>query len=111
MLWNLSIMLMLILFICSFQNKYQGFLFDFVSKKAFDIFILSLIVINVVVMAVEHEGQGNEMDSLLKNLNIVFVSIFTGECLMKIFALRHYYFRDGWNIFDFVVVVLSITSK
>ncbi|XP_015272064.1 PREDICTED: sodium channel protein type 5 subunit alpha-like [Gekko japonicus] len=92
------------------HNKYQGFLFDFISKKAFEIFILSIILLNVVVMAVEHEGESEETKSLLSNLNRVFVSIFTGECLMKIFALRHYYFRGGWNIFDFVVVILSITS-
>ncbi|KAL8164865.1 UNVERIFIED_CONTAM: hypothetical protein K2H54_012010 [Gekko kuhli] len=94
----------------SSHNKYQGFIFDFISKKAFDIFILSLILLNVVVMAVEHEDETEETKSLLKNLNTFFVSIFTGECLMKIFAFRHYYFRNGWNIFDFVVVILSITS-
>ena len=27
---------------------------------------------------------------------------------MKMFALRHYYFTDGWCIFDFVVVCLSL---
>nr|XP_056713107.1 sodium channel protein type 5 subunit alpha-like [Euleptes europaea] len=92
------------------QNKYQGFLFDVISKKAFDIFILSLIFLNVVVMAVEHEDQGKEIEELLSKINLVFVILFTGECLMKIFALRLYYFRDSWNIFDFVVVILSITS-
>ena len=29
---------------------------------------------------------------------------------MKMFALRHYYFTDGWCIFDFVVVCLSLVS-
>ncbi|XP_054846940.1 sodium channel protein type 5 subunit alpha-like [Eublepharis macularius] len=91
-------------------NKYQGFCFDIINKKAFDIFILSLIFLNVVVMAVEHEDQGKEAENLLGNINVVFVSIFTGECIMKIFALRHYYFRDSWNIFDFVVMILSIAT-
>uniref|UniRef100_A0ACB8FW55 Uncharacterized protein n=1 Tax=Sphaerodactylus townsendi TaxID=933632 RepID=A0ACB8FW55_9SAUR len=63
------------------------------------------------VMAVEHEGQGEETEKLLSKINVVFVTIFTGECLMKMFALRHYYFRDSWNIFDFVIVILSITSS
>ncbi|XP_048366459.1 sodium channel protein type 5 subunit alpha-like [Sphaerodactylus townsendi] len=93
------------------QNYCQGLLFDIISKKAFDIFILSLIFLNVVVMAVEHEGQGEETEKLLSKINVVFVTIFTGECLMKMFALRHYYFRDSWNIFDFVIVILSITSS
>ena len=36
--------------------------------------------------------------------------IFTAEMFMKMFALRHYYFTDGWCIFDFVVVCLSLVS-
>ena len=39
-----------------------------------------------------------------------FIVIFTAEMFMKMFALRHYYFTDGWCIFDFVVVCLSLFS-
>ncbi|XP_077160240.1 sodium channel protein type 5 subunit alpha-like isoform X2 [Paroedura picta] len=92
------------------RNVYQRYIFDLINRKSFDIFILSLIFLNVVVMAVEHEGQRDDITELLLNLNRVFVAIFTGECLMKIFALRHYYFKNAWNIFDFVVVILSIAT-
>ena len=27
------------------------------------------------------------------------------------FALRHHYFKNAWNIFDFVVVILSIIGS
>jgi len=30
--------------------------------------------------------------------------------LMKMFALRHHYFAEPWNLFDFVVVMLSLAS-
>uniref|UniRef100_A0A670IZS3 Sodium channel protein n=1 Tax=Podarcis muralis TaxID=64176 RepID=A0A670IZS3_PODMU len=93
------------------QNMYQGLLFDVVNKKAFDIFIISLILLNVVIMAAEHEEEGEAVKSLLENINLVFVAIFTGECIIKMLALRLYFFKDGWNIFDFVVVILSILSK
>jgi voltage-gated sodium channel type II alpha len=36
--------------------------------------------------------------------------IFTSEMLMKMFALRHHYFAEPWNLFDFVVVMLSLAS-
>lgn len=29
-------------------------------------------------------------------------------CLLQIFALRHHYFKNAWNVFDLVVVILSI---
>ncbi|MED6239909.1 Sodium channel protein type 2 subunit alpha [Ataeniobius toweri] len=59
---------------------------------------------------VEHEDQGTKLKNTLKNINIVFIVIFTGECLLKMIALRHYFFINGWNIFDFIVVILSIVG-
>ena len=45
-----------------------------------------------------------------KKIIFRFIVIFTAEMFMKMFALRHYYFTDGWCIFDFVVVCLSLVS-
>ena len=45
-----------------------------------------------------------------KKIIFRFIVIFTAEMFMKMFALRHYYFTDGWCIFDFVVVCLSLFS-
>ena len=36
--------------------------------------------------------------------------IFTAEMLMKMFALRQHYFVEPWNLFDFVVVLMSLAS-
>nr|XP_016849705.1 PREDICTED: sodium channel protein type 5 subunit alpha [Anolis carolinensis] len=92
-------------------NKFQGLLYDVVTKQGFDIFIISLILLNVVIMAVEYEGQPEDAKKLLETINSVFVAIFTGECIMKILALRLFYFKDNWNIFDFAVVILSLLSS
>lgn len=48
---------------------------------------------------------------VLDYLNMIFIVIFSSECLMKIFALRYHYFKEPWNLFDFVVVILSILGK
>ena len=39
-----------------------------------------------------------------------FIVIFTAEMFMKMFALRHHYFAEPWNLFDFVVVLLSLAG-
>ena len=62
----------------------------------------------MVTMMVETADQSSDMITTLKYINIVFIVIFTGECLLKMISLRHYYFTNGWNIFDFIVVILSI---
>uniref|UniRef100_A0A674AIM2 Sodium channel protein n=1 Tax=Salmo trutta TaxID=8032 RepID=A0A674AIM2_SALTR len=91
-------------------NILQGFLFDLVSKQAFDIIIMMLIIVNMVTMMVETDDQSARMESILNKINLIFIVIFTTECLMKIVALRCYFFTVGWNIFDFVVIILSIVG-
>ncbi|KAM6174896.1 sodium channel protein type 9 subunit alpha isoform 4-T4 [Erethizon dorsatum] len=91
-------------------NKFQGCVFDLVTNQAFDITIMVLICLNMVTMMVEKEGQSDEMTDVLYWINVVFVILFTGECVLKLVSLRHYYFTVGWNIFDFVVVILSIVG-
>nr|XP_004570472.2 sodium channel protein type 2 subunit alpha isoform X4 [Maylandia zebra] len=91
-------------------NAFQGCVFDFITKQAFDIVIMILICLNMVTMMVETDAQTKEMDHILYWINLVFIVLFTGECVLKMISLRHYYFTIGWNIFDFVVVILSIVG-
>uniref|UniRef100_A0AAX7UMF6 Sodium channel protein n=1 Tax=Astatotilapia calliptera TaxID=8154 RepID=A0AAX7UMF6_ASTCA len=92
------------------QNKIQGMVFDFVTQQVFDISIMILICLNMVTMMVETDNQSEETENVLYWVNFVFIVVFTGEFLLKLFALRHYYFTNGWNIFDVVVVILSIVG-
>ncbi|XP_012511275.1 PREDICTED: sodium channel protein type 2 subunit alpha [Propithecus coquereli] len=91
-------------------NKFQGMVFDFVTKQVFDISIMILICLNMVTMMVETDDQSQEMTNILYWINLVFIVLFTGECVLKLISLRYYYFTIGWNIFDFVVVILSIVG-
>ncbi|GCC17869.1 hypothetical protein chiPu_0020679 [Chiloscyllium punctatum] len=91
-------------------NAIQGGVYDFVTQQVFDITIMILICLNMVTMMVETDDQSKESENILYWINFIFIIFFTSECLLKLFALRHYYFTIGWNIFDFVVVILSIVG-
>uniref|UniRef100_A0A6Q2WRZ3 Sodium channel protein n=1 Tax=Esox lucius TaxID=8010 RepID=A0A6Q2WRZ3_ESOLU len=91
-------------------NQVQGFFFDLVGKQAFDIVIMILILLNMITMMVETDEQTSQMEYILNKINLAFIVIFSCECLVKIVALRCYFFTIGWNIFDFVVVILSIVG-
>uniref|UniRef100_A0A8C2XR92 Sodium channel protein n=1 Tax=Cyclopterus lumpus TaxID=8103 RepID=A0A8C2XR92_CYCLU len=91
-------------------NSLQGFFFDLAGKQAFDIIIMVLILFNMITMMVETDEQSPQMEYILNNINLAFIIVFTFECLVKIVALRCYFFTVGWNIFDFVVVILSIVG-
>lgn len=70
-----------------------------------------LICLNMITMMVETDDQSEEVEEILFWINLIFIILFTGECVLKLFALRHYYFHVGWNIFDMVVVILSIAGE
>uniref|UniRef100_A0A8C6ZBB7 Sodium channel protein n=1 Tax=Nothoprocta perdicaria TaxID=30464 RepID=A0A8C6ZBB7_NOTPE len=91
-------------------NKYQGFLFDIVTRQAFDVIIMILICLNMVTMMVETDDQSETKSYVLNKINILFVAIFTAECVLKLVALRQYYFSNAWNIFDLVVVIMSLIA-
>lgn len=39
----------------------------------------------------------------------MFTCIFTAEMVLKIIAMDpYYYFQEGWNIFDGIIVTLSL---
>uniref|UniRef100_A0A8C1RMP5 Sodium channel protein n=1 Tax=Cyprinus carpio TaxID=7962 RepID=A0A8C1RMP5_CYPCA len=91
-------------------NSIQGFFFDLVSKQAFDIMIMLLIILNMVTMMVETDEQSPSIEYILYYVNLAFIVVFTTECIIKLIALRCYFFTVSWNIFDFVVVILSIVG-
>ena len=47
-------------------------------------------------------------ENALEYLNIIFTIIFTLEVIAKLLAYDSRYFKDGWNIFDFIIVLGSI---
>ncbi|KAJ3601851.1 hypothetical protein NHX12_029613 [Muraenolepis orangiensis] len=108
------------IFMTEEQKKYYNAMKKLGSKKpqkpiprplqVFDISIMILICLNMVTMMVETDDQTKDTEYILYWVNFVFIVAFTTEFVLKLFALRHYYFTIGWNIFDVVVVILSIVG-
>ncbi|NXN07888.1 SCN5A protein, partial [Indicator maculatus] len=92
-------------------NKYQRFLFDIVTCQVFDVVVMFLICLNMIVMMVETYEQSETKTNILNKFNILFIAIFTAECVLKLVALRQYYFSNAWNIFDLVVVIMSLVAS
>lgn len=86
-------------------------MFEIVTNKKFDMFIMLFIGLNMLTMTMDHYQQKETFTMVLDYLNMIFIVIFSTECLMKMFALRYHYFTEPWNLFDLVVVILSILGK
>lgn len=83
-----------------------------VEKTAFEYFIVGLILFNAVILGLETSPEiVAEYDSWLRFGNQFILAIFILEAALKIIAVAprlRLYFGNGWNLFDFTVVVLSL---
>jgi hypothetical protein len=50
----------------------------------------------------------SKVTNIFLYIEISILSIFSIEIILNIIALRSYYMRDPWNIFDIIIIALSI---
>uniref|UniRef100_A0A3B5ALJ0 Voltage-dependent calcium channel type A subunit alpha-1 n=1 Tax=Stegastes partitus TaxID=144197 RepID=A0A3B5ALJ0_9TELE len=95
------------------QNRqtFQYRLWHFVASPSFEYTVLVMIALNTVVLMMKYSEPPGMYDAVLKHLNTAFTVLFSMECILKIMAFGFVnYFRDTWNIFDFITVLGSITE-
>jgi len=85
--------------------------YDLVMSPAFEKFIMLIIVLNTLIMALEHRHQSSQWDSVLVKLNDAFAFVFVTEAVLKFaaFGVRGY-FMESWNIFDLAIVCISMAG-
>jgi voltage-gated sodium channel len=80
------------------------------DSSRFQGFIFGVIVANAVTLGLGTYEWGSGVDRLLTTLDDVFLGIFVAELAIRIAAYGRRpqdFFRDGWNVFDFVVIALA----
>ncbi|XP_041854807.1 calcium channel, voltage-dependent, N type, alpha 1B subunit, a [Melanotaenia boesemani] len=92
-------------------QSFQYRMWKFVVSAPFEYSIMIMIALNTVVLMMKFHGAPDFYEAMLKNLNIVFTTLFSLECILKIIAFGPLnYLKDAWNVFDFVTVLGSITD-
>lgn len=72
-------------------------------------FILGVILFNAVILGLEtSQTVMAEVGPLIILLDQICLLIFVAELAAKLVAFRGRFFREGWNIFDFVIVGISL---
>ncbi|MGJ8545317.1 MAG: ion transporter [Sulfitobacter sp.] len=80
-----------------------------IEQPLFENFILCVILVNAVVLGLETSETGlARAKSLIILLDRLCLGIFVIELAMKLYVQRLDFFRRGWNIFDFVIVGISL---
>ncbi|XP_042597816.1 voltage-dependent L-type calcium channel subunit alpha-1C-like isoform X13 [Cyprinus carpio] len=100
------------------KNPIRRACINIVEWKPFEIIILMTIFANCVALAVYipfPEDDSNATNSNLERVEYLFLIIFTVEAFLKVIAyglLCHpnAYLRNGWNLLDFIIVVVGLFS-
>uniref|UniRef100_A0A2K6QW61 Voltage-dependent T-type calcium channel subunit alpha n=1 Tax=Rhinopithecus roxellana TaxID=61622 RepID=A0A2K6QW61_RHIRO len=80
-----------------------------VDSKYFNRGIMMAILVNTVSMGIEHHEQPEELTNILEICNVVFTSMFALEMILKLAAFGLFdYLRNPYNIFDSIIVIISI---
>eukprot|EP00794_Sanderia_malayensis_P016019 gene16019-17636_t len=79
-----------------------------VDSRPFEYCIMLFIGLNTFQLMMQYDGADQLYKDVLQGLNITFTVLFCFEAALKIIAYRISYFKDGWNLFDFLVVLGSV---
>nr|AAC63050.1 voltage-gated calcium channel alpha-1 subunit [Cyanea capillata] len=93
------------------RKRFQYHIWRVVTSRLFEYMIFGFILGNTIVLAAQYHNASKLYERVLDGFNIGFTAVFLLECVLKLMAFNaKNYFRDPWNIFDFVIVVGSIAD-
>lgn len=90
------------------EQMLRGRCYDLVMSKWFESFIVVVIAANSISIATL-SFDDSEINTVVETLNWAFSAFFAVEMLLKMIAFGRFYFRLGWNRFDFTIV-MGITA-
>jgi hypothetical protein len=92
------------------ENKVRKIFFKMAISDKLSTYIFVVIGLNTLVMCFKWPDMSKSAERTLDFINYGFILIFFGEAFIKIVGLGWRYFRERWNMFDFIIVVFSLLS-
>jgi len=79
------------------------------QNARFNEFVLFVIMLNTITLAIYWPTITSETENVLEILNYLFTLFFTIEMIIKLIGLGfNGYVADNWNVFDGLIVVVSV---
>ena len=92
------------------ESKFRKFFYNIAISDKLSYFIFGVIGVNTIVMCFKWPDMSDTARKSIDYINYVFIIIFLAEVIIKIVGLGKRYFREGWNIFDFLICGFSILA-
>lgn len=82
---------------------------SFLDRPAVTRFLIAVILINAVTLGLETSpAVMDRAGALILTIDRICLSIFVAELGARLYALGLRFFRSGWNVFDLVIVSISL---
>ncbi|KAF6023135.1 sf3b2 [Bugula neritina] len=91
------------------EASFRSCMSIFVHSRTFTTFIFAIIIINTALLVLQtFESVAVRADWYFSVIDSVFLGIYILELVLKLYVLRRDYFRDNWNVLDFIIVIVNI---
>lgn len=91
----------------SFKQK----CYNTAEDTRFQNFILLLIVLNAVLIGIDTFELDNDLKKLIDVADTLVLYIFIVELFIRLVAHGTKFFNDGWNNFDFIIIIISLAPS
>jgi voltage-gated sodium channel len=83
-----------------------------IEQPAIQNFVIAVIVVNAAILGMETDAQLMAAHGTwLKLADKICLSVFIFELVIKLVAYRGLFWRNSWNLFDFVVVAIALVPN
>jgi voltage-gated sodium channel len=80
-----------------------------VENRLFEIFIFLIIILNTIVLGLLVSDKfSSRAIQIFEIISKICISIYIIEAVLEIYAWRLLYFKNGWNVFDFIIVIILL---
>lgn len=85
---------------------------NLVESKRFVNFITVLIVLNAISLGLEtNDAIASQYGQFLSIFDCFVLYVFAIEVALKLYIYRFHFFKNGWNVFDFLIVGISLVPQ
>ncbi|GMF17965.1 unnamed protein product [Phytophthora fragariaefolia] len=89
------------------RGAFRLYCFRLARSSMLETVAMGAIMFNTFFMCLTYFGEEDLYSRIIDYANVFFTVVFALEAAIKIAGLGRYYWKESWNIFDFVVVVGS----
>lgn len=88
-----------------YKNRFLNLL---LHHNGFTVFVFCVIILNIIVLALDTLRKSPKEKIAYSIIDVFCVTVYVFEIMLHWFCDFFGYWTDGWNIFDFLIITISV---